>query len=125
MDTNLTIQQTASRTGLSAHTLRYYEKIGLIPPVERASNGHRRYSDADLGWIEFLKCLRSTGMPVAQMIEFRRLTHVGVHTIEERLAILESHKMQVQEEIQALQNYLQVIENKIGWYSENIEEKES
>ena len=123
MDTNLTIQQTASRTGFSEHTLRYYEKIGLIPPVERAPNGHRRYTDTDLGWIDFLKCLRSTGMPVAQMIEFTRLTHTGEHTIQARVAMLKKHRERVLQEIQALQKDLKIIHNKIDWYSNMIEEE--
>ncbi len=123
MDTNLTIQQTASRTGLSEHTLRYYEKIGLIPPVERAPNGHRRYSDEDLGWIDFLKCLRSTGMPVAQMIEFTHLTHAGEHTIQARVAMLNKHRECVLREIQVLQKDLEVIHKKIDWYSNMIEEE--
>jgi DNA-binding transcriptional MerR regulator len=123
MDTNLTIQQTASRTGLSEHTLRYYEKIGLIQPVERAPNGHRRYNDEDLGWIDFLKCLRSTGMPVAQMLEFTDLTQAGEHTIQARVALLKKHRECVLREIQTLQNDLEVIHHKIDWYSNMIEEE--
>jgi DNA-binding transcriptional MerR regulator len=123
MDTHLTIQQTASRTGFSEHTLRYYEKIGLIPPVERASNGHRRYTDVDLGRLDFLKCLRSTGMPVAQMIEFTHLTQAGDHTIQARVALLQEHRACVLQEIQALQEDLEVIHNKIHWYNNLIEEE--
>ena len=123
MDTNLTIQETASRTGLSEHTLRYYEKIGLILPVERAPNGHRRYNDEDLGWIDFLKCLRSTGMPVAQMIEFTQLTHAGDDTIQERLAMLKKHRECVLREIALLEKDLEVIHYKIDWYSNMIEEE--
>jgi DNA-binding transcriptional MerR regulator len=123
METNLTIQQTATHTGLSEHTLRYYEKIGLIPPVERAPNGHRRYNDANLGWIDFLKCLRSTGMPVAQMLEFTTLTQAGEHTIKARVAMLKKHRECVLREIQALQNDLEVIHHKIDWYSNMIEEE--
>ncbi len=122
MNTNLTIQQTASRTGLSDHTLRYYEKIGLIPPVERAPNGHRRYNDEVLGWIDFLKCLRSTGMPVAQMLEFTHLTQAGEHTIRARVAMLRKHRECVLLEIRTLQNDLEVIHHKIDWYSNMIEE---
>lgn len=123
MDTNLTIQQTASRTGFSEHTLRYYEKIGLIPPVERAPNGHRRYNDTDLGWIDFLKCLRSTGMPVAQMIEFTHLTQAGDHTIQSRVVMLKEHRESVLQEITTLQKDLEIIHNKIHWYTTMIEEE--
>jgi DNA-binding transcriptional MerR regulator len=125
MAKQLTIQETASQTGLSAHTLRYYEKIGLIPPVGRAPSGHRRYSDSDLEWIDLLKRLRDTGMPVAQMIEFTRLTHAGDGTIRQRLAILKAHRETVIQEIQALQDDLSIIDFKIDWYSNWIREDES
>ena len=65
MGTDLTIQQVAALTQLSEHTLRYYERIGLLDPVNRASSGHRRYSTGDIAWIEFLTRLRTTGMPIA------------------------------------------------------------
>src|SRR5574340_1589499 len=90
--TSLTIQQVAGRTGLSEYTLRYYEHIGLIESVNRAENGHRRYTEGDIGWIEFLKCLRATGMPVAQMKDYADLTRSGDHTIGDRVNILEEHR---------------------------------
>ena len=63
METGLTIQQVAHRMGLSIDTLRYYERIGLLEPVRRAQNGHRRYTQQDLAWIDLLIRLRNTGMP--------------------------------------------------------------
>ncbi|MCA9976226.1 MAG: MerR family transcriptional regulator, partial [Anaerolineales bacterium] len=66
-EAGLTIQEVAEMTGLTAHTLRYYEKIGLLESIDRHGNGHRRYDEADLGWIHFLKLLRGTGMPIQQM----------------------------------------------------------
>ena len=81
MDTLLTIDEVARRTGLTAHTLRYYERIGLIAPVPRASGGQRRYATADLDWIEFLLRLRDTRMPVAQMLVFARLRAEGDATV--------------------------------------------
>ena len=73
METELTIQQVATLTGLSVHTLRYYERNGLLEPVNRATNGHRRYRTEDITRIEFLTRLRTTGMPIRQMQQFARL----------------------------------------------------
>jgi DNA-binding transcriptional MerR regulator len=120
METELTIQQAADRTGLSVHTLRYYERIGLIAPVDRASNGHRRYSDDDIGWIGFLNKLRSTGMPIAKMKQYADLQRQGDATRAERLALLKEHGRVVKQKIQELTDYLEVIESKIDHYSEIV-----
>ena len=76
--TGLTIQEVAGRTGVSVHTLRYYERIGLLQPIERATNGHRRYTEQDVGGVEFFSRLRATGMPIRQMLEYARLVRAGV-----------------------------------------------
>ena len=76
-----TIEEAAQRTGVSTHTLRYYERIGLLAPVGRASSGHRRYSDDDLGAVGFLTLLRQTGMPIRDMQRFVELTRAGDDTI--------------------------------------------
>ena len=117
MDDTLTIQEAATASGLSEHTLRYYERIGLIAPIGRADNGHRRYSHADLGWLDFLKCLRATGMPIEQMKRYTDLQRVGPATLEDRLDLLADHREAVLAEIEALQDYLAVIEHKIAWYT--------
>lgn len=117
MDAPLTIQQVSNQTGLSEHTLRYYENIGLIDGVDRAENGHRRYSSADVGWIEFLKCLRATGMPVAQMLEYARLVREGNDTTPDRLALLEDHRAAVLAQIEELQRFVTVLDHKIDIYS--------
>jgi DNA-binding transcriptional MerR regulator len=116
MESTLTVQQVAARTGLSPHTIRYYERIGLIPSVERAANGHRRYSASDIGWIEFLKCLRSTGMPLAEMQRYVALQQMGDLTIADRLALLETHRDRLQAQIQQLYSFLEKIEEKIRCY---------
>lgn len=117
MSAELTIQEVAEQTGLSPHTLRYYERIGLILPIGRAPSGHRRYTPGDLGWIDLLKRLRATGMPIAQMIAFARLTHAGDHTIPQRLDLLRAHRAAVEDQISALQDNMTLIEYKIDWYS--------
>jgi DNA-binding transcriptional MerR regulator len=120
METELTIQQAADRTGLGVHTLRYYERIGLISPVDRASNGHRRYSEDDIGWIIFLMRLRSTGMPISTMKQYADLQRQGDATSAERLALLKEHRRTVKQRIQELTEYLEVIEHKIDYYSEMV-----
>ncbi len=121
----LTIQQVSDKTGLSEHTLRYYERIGLIESVDRAENGHRRYTEMDIGWIDFLKCLRATGMPVAQMKEYADLTRVGGHTIGARLELLREHRRTVLRQIEELQQYLAVVDHKIDYYSQEKERERS
>jgi DNA-binding transcriptional MerR regulator len=114
----LTIQQVARQTGLSVHTLRYYERNGLLEPVDRASSGHRRYSEEDIARIEFLTRLRATGMPIRQMQEFTRLFREQPAAIAERRAILETHERAVKVHIQELQRNLEAIQWKIDYYKQ-------
>lgn len=117
METEMTIRQVARETGLSAHTLRYYERIGLIAPISRAPNGHRRYSGDDVGWITFLMRLRATGMPISRMKQYSDLQRQGDATLTERLALLEEHRREVKKRIEELNYNLAVIEHKIEYYS--------
>ncbi len=109
----LTIEQVAEHIGLSVHTLRYYERIGLLDPVGRAASGHRRYAAKDLAWLEFLTRLRATGMSIRQMQEFAALRRQGDTTIAERRALLEAHQQMVQMHIEDLQRNLEAITRKI------------
>lgn len=112
------IGQVAEKTGLSSYTLRYYETMGLIPGVKRATNGHRRYSEDDVGWLEFLLCLRGTNMPIADMQTFTEMTLEGDHTVPARRALLEEHRENVLAQIAELQRVLEHVEGKIGYYAE-------
>jgi len=112
----LTIQQVAQQTGLSVHTLRYYERNGLLEPVDRASSGHRHYSAEDIARIEFLTRLRATGMPIRQMQEFAQFFREQPEAIADRRMLLEAHERNVQAHIQELQRNLEVIQWKIGYY---------
>lgn len=116
MDALLTIDEVAQRTGLTAHTLRYYERIGLIAPVPRAPGGQRRYAAADLDWIEFLLRLRETRMPVGQMLVFARLRAAGEATTGQRRALLEAHLAQVKASLLAMQRAAAVLDTKITFY---------
>lgn len=109
----LTVREASEFTGLSAHTLRYYERIGLIEPVARNSGGHRRYAQTDLEHLKFLHCLRDTGMPIQRMQEYATLASQGRATLDARLELLESHKRDVQTHIRELEEKLAIIDAKI------------
>ncbi|CAG0936321.1 putative HTH-type transcriptional regulator [Thermoflexales bacterium] len=111
-----TIQRVAEMTGISAHTLRYYEKIGLLAPVKRHSNQHRRYSENDLGWIDFIKLLRETGMPLRQMQRFMQLARRGAGTISDRIVLLSDHRRELFTRIAELQAHLEHLDRKIAYY---------
>lgn len=115
---SLTIQQVASATGLSVHTLRYYERNGLIEPIERAANGHRRYSAENIAWIEFLTRLRTTGMPIRQMQQFAALMREKPDEVQGRRILLEIHRSAVQKRLDELSQHLAVIDWKIQRYQE-------
>ena len=114
----LTISDAAEASGLSAHTLRYYERAGLLRPVARAESGHRRYDDSDLAWIDFLTKLRSTGMPIRQVRRYAELVWEGEGTEEQRLLMLEAHRDQVRAQLTETQRCLERIDFKVQYYRE-------
>ncbi len=114
----MTIQEAAEHTGMTAHTLRYYERIGLIQPVGRSSSGHRSYSEADLAWIDFLKKLRKTGMPIQEMKQYATLMWQGDSTSGARRQLLEKHQARMLEQLDELNDCLSCIEWKIAHYKE-------
>ena len=116
MSDGLAMRDFSARLGLSAHTLRYYERIGLLDPVERAANGHRRYSAEDAAWVEFLTRLRATGMPIRQMQQFAALRRLGDATLQERRELLEAHQRTVQQRKAELEADLAAIAEKIHHY---------
>jgi DNA-binding transcriptional MerR regulator len=120
----LTIQEVAECSGLSVHTLRYYERIGLLDPVERATSGHRRYSAGDLEWLGFLAYLRSTGMSIRQMQICAKLRRGGDATWRERLAFLEEHRELMQEQMRKLEDNLAYIDGKIAYLRSKLASEE-
>jgi DNA-binding transcriptional MerR regulator len=116
MESHLSIDEVAKRTGLTAHTLRYYERIGLIAPVGRAAGGQRRYAASDLAWIEFLLRLRSTHMPIGKMLAFAKLRGAGDSTAGERRQILEQHLTEVLAEIEAMRQTAATLQWKVEHY---------
>lgn len=117
MNDQLTIRQISTLTGLSEHNLRYYERIGLMTPIDRnPSSRHRRYSEADVGWVSFLRCMRATGMPIAQMRRYADLVRQGPSTAGERKRLLAEHKATVEERIRELQQMASFIDRKIEYH---------
>lgn len=111
-----TIRTMAARCGMTTHTLRYYERVGLIQPVGRARNGHRRYSDADEAWLNFLHCMRETNMPIREMQRYAALREQGDDTSLERRKILEDHRTTIAGQIVALEKAHALLNHKIENY---------
>jgi DNA-binding transcriptional MerR regulator len=118
------ISKVSELTGVSADTLRYYEKIGLIPTVTRSNNGIRDYQDIDIKRIEFIKCMRRAGLPVKALIEYIELVQQGNQTIELRKEILKTHREQFISKIKELQETLDLINYKIQVYEEAVLKRE-
>jgi DNA-binding transcriptional MerR regulator len=118
VSTEMTIAEAAERSGLSAHTLRYYERIGLIHPVDRGTNGHRRYGRDDLEWLDLLIKLRTTGMPIRQMVEYAELVRMGPKTVARRRAMLERHRAEISARMAELEDTAAVLDRKIAMYQE-------
>ena len=117
----MSISDVAERTGLTTHTLRYYEREGLmLAPVERASSTHRRYTEADVSWVTFLTKLRSTAMPIATMREYVVLARQGDATQAERLELLLLHRMAVAQQLEEMTASLAAIDYKIDLYQQNL-----
>lgn len=104
----------ADLTGLSAPTLRYYESVGLIDPVERGARGERRYDARDLRWLEFVQRLRDTGMPIREMRRFAELRRGGEETVAARRELLAGHRDRVRGRIESLRRDLDGIEAKLA-----------
>jgi DNA-binding transcriptional MerR regulator len=114
---SLTIAEAAARTGLTAHTLRYYERDGLLlGSVDRAVSGHRRYSDRDLTWIEMITRLRATGMPIRDVRRYAALVRAGDGNEAERLDLLMAHRERVEAQLAQVTAHLRAIDHKIGIY---------
>ncbi|MBQ6174241.1 MAG: MerR family transcriptional regulator [Clostridia bacterium] len=114
------IQEVSRRTGLSAHTLRYYEKEGLITGVERSPGGFRQYTDEDLESLGLICCLKNTGMSLEEIARFVRLTQEGEHTLRERVALLEAHRGRVIDRMEEMKRHLEKVTWKLNFFSEKL-----
>ncbi len=113
-----TISEVAAFTGLTAHTLRWYERIGLMPHIDRSHTGQRRYRNRDLDWLDLVGKLRLTGMPVADMVRYAELVREGDHTYGERFELLKATREDVRARIAELQDTLAVLDRKIDFYAD-------
>jgi DNA-binding transcriptional MerR regulator len=118
------IAEVSERYAISADTLRYYERIGLIPPVNRNGSGIRDYDDIDLRRVEFIKCMRSAGLPIEALIEYVALVQQGDQTIEARKEILREQREQLTVKIKDLQKTLDILNYKISVYEKAVLDKE-
>jgi DNA-binding transcriptional MerR regulator len=118
----LGISEVAESTGFSLDTLRWYEREGLLPRVERDSSRRRRYSPRDVALLRTLARLRRTGMPTKEMREFTRLTTEGTATHGQRLALLAAHQERIVARLAELQDDLAVLEEKVEHYRYLIEQ---
>ena len=108
--------KAAEKIGISAHTLRFYDKEGLLPNVGRDEHGNRRFTDNDLQWLSLLQCLKNTGMSLKDIKRFAECTSIGDDTIDERLALFESQTENVKCQIAELKRYLNLLEYKLAFY---------
>lgn len=115
-----TISEVVAFTGLTAHTLRWYERIGLMDHIDRSHTGQRRYTNRDLDWLDLVGKLRLTGMPVADMVRYAQLVREGDSTYAERHALLEATRRDVLSRIAELHDTLAVLDRKISHYAKEI-----
>lgn len=115
-----TISQVAQKTGLSAYTLRYYEKEGLLPFVKKSDSGIRVYTDSDIAWLSMIECLKATGMPIKEIRLYIKWYNEGDATLSKRLALFRRRRVIAEQELKNLQKIRNKIEFKIHLYEEAV-----
>lgn len=126
VDQILTIQQVAQETGLSVHALRYYERAGLMQAVRRnETNGYRTYTRQNLGWIEFIKRLRATGMPIRDIQRYAGLILQGEQTVADRMHLLREHRSRIEAHLLEVEHHLAAISAKIAYYEQAADQCQS
>lgn len=117
----MTIKEVAEKYDITADTLRYYERVGMIPKVTRKANGIRDYQEDDLGWVELAICMRSAGLPIEVMIEYVKLYKEGDNTIPARLELLQEQMHSLQEQKAQIESTMKRLAYKISKYEEAVE----
>lgn len=117
----MNIQTFSKITNVSSHTIRYYEKIGLLKKIARNTSGHRYFTEQDVLWIEFIKRLKDTGMALDNIRKYADLREQGVLTSELRMQILQQHAVMLEEKIAAEQFHLKMLQEKIAYYGKVID----
>lgn len=121
----LTIRELAERAGLSTYTLRFYEKAGVLGATPRASNGHRRYLDADVRWLAFVMRLKATGMPLVEIKRYALLRAQGDSTVAPRLDMLVAHRENLARKLQELQDNMAALDDKVAIYQAMLQQAQS
>lgn len=116
----MTIAEVSKKYEITADTLRYYERIGLLPPVRRNGSGNRDYSEEDCRWVQFIKCMRSAGLSIETLIEYVSLFQIGNETISARKELLVEQRKQLAEKIRELQETMSYLDSKIDGYEERM-----
>jgi DNA-binding transcriptional MerR regulator len=115
------IKQVSEKTKLKAHVLRYYEKEGLLPFINRTESGIRRYSEDDLEWLSLICCLKNTGMSIKHIKDFVELSIKGGETLKQRCDMLKEHKKNVEAQIEEMQKHLGKVAHKIQYFTAQYE----
>jgi DNA-binding transcriptional MerR regulator len=118
--TEMTIAEAAREAGVSVHTLRYYERAGLLTPIQRNGSGHRRFTPRDVEWVVVCTKLRATGMPIRRVREYAELVAEGEGNETARLGLLEAHRRDVLEKMAEIQRNLELIDYKVRLYREKL-----
>lgn len=113
-----TINQVADLFNLPAHTLRYYDKEGLLPFISRDKNGNRLFNELDLNWVALICCLKNTGMPIKEIKQYSDWCKEGSQKLDDRKGMLVSHREQVLKQIENLKKNLELIDSKIATYED-------
>ena len=121
----MTITEVSQKFGMPQDTLRYYERIGLIPRVNRNKNGIRDYTEQDCKWVEFIKCMRASGLPIEVLIEYVDLFQQGDATIEARKAIFVEQRRLLLERMAEMQRTLERLDYKLAVYEQTVVDKEN
>ena len=117
----MTIKEVSEKYGISGDTLRYYEKIGMIPPVTRTAGGIRNYTETDLSWIELVLCMRNAGLPIEAIIEYVRLYRMGDSTLAARLSLLRNQPTALIPQKERIDEMLSRLNYKIARYEVAVE----
>ena len=118
------ISEVSEQSGISSDTLRYYERIGLLPPVNRNGSGIRDYSEIDVRRVEFIKCMRGAGLSIQTLIAYYGLVQQGDHTIEARREILHKQREQLVAQMDEIQKTLNLVDHKLKVYENALSKKE-
>lgn len=117
----MTIKEVSEEFGISQDTLRYYERVGLIPPVTRTSSGNRDYQESDLGWVENAVCMRNAGVPIEALIEYVKLYQMGDTTFEARRQLLQEQYDALQEQKEQIEATMKRLAYKVSHYEKAVQ----